>query len=228
LFIDNYSHYFWIYLLRKKSETFDTFTQFKAIVEKQFDKSILCLHDNKGGEFIGIKWDMFLVQHGIRCKHAVKASPQQNGVAECLNRTLKELLVAMLNSARLPARFWGKGLNYLHHVIVRSPSSAIPTGTTPYAGVVPAANWFDATAPLKGKVKGVPVVSYCKHSVRLSTRPCTRSPAPLRGPLAGPSNEAPPMPNVKEEEEEAAPQAPRELPAANEDEDNDNNLYVQP
>jgi hypothetical protein len=33
LFIDDYSRYFWIYLLRKKSETFDAFTQFKAMVE---------------------------------------------------------------------------------------------------------------------------------------------------------------------------------------------------
>jgi hypothetical protein len=49
LFIDDYSRYFQIYLLR--SETFDAFTQFKAMVEKQFDKSILCLHDVKGGEF---------------------------------------------------------------------------------------------------------------------------------------------------------------------------------
>jgi hypothetical protein len=52
LFIDNYSRY----LLRKKSEMFEVFTQFKAMVEKQFDKLILCLHNNKGGEFIGIKW----------------------------------------------------------------------------------------------------------------------------------------------------------------------------
>jgi hypothetical protein len=132
LFIDDYSRYFWIYLLRKKSETFDAFTQFKAMVEKQFDKSILCLHDHKGGELIGIKWNAFFAQHGIRHEHTFKASPQQNGVAERLNRTLEELLVAMLNGAHLPARFWGEGLNYLRHVIVRSPSSSIPPGTTPY------------------------------------------------------------------------------------------------
>jgi transposase InsO family protein len=130
LFIDDYSRYFWIYLLRKKSETFDAFTQFKAMVEKQFDKSILCLHDDKGSEFIGIKWDAFFAQHGIRREHTVKASPQQNGISERLNRTLEELLVAMLNGARLPARFCGEGLN--RHVIVRSPSTSIPAGTTPY------------------------------------------------------------------------------------------------
>jgi hypothetical protein len=55
LFIDDYSRYFWIYLLRKKLEIFVVFTQFKAMVEKQFDKAILCLHNDKGSEFIGIK-----------------------------------------------------------------------------------------------------------------------------------------------------------------------------
>jgi hypothetical protein len=102
------------------------------MVEKQFDKSILCLHGNKSGEFIGIKWDAFFAHHGIRREHTVKVSPQQNSIAEHLNRTLEELLVAMLNGTRLPVRFWGEGLNYLRHVIVRSPSSSIPAGTTPY------------------------------------------------------------------------------------------------
>jgi hypothetical protein len=104
LFINDYSWYFWIYLLRKKSETFNAFTQFKAMVKKQFDKLLLCLHDDKGSEFIGIKWDTFFAQHGIWREHTVKVLPQQNGIAECLNCTL---LVAMLNGARLPARFWG-------------------------------------------------------------------------------------------------------------------------
>jgi hypothetical protein len=133
LFFDDYSRYFWIYLLRKKSDTFGAFNEFKAMVEKQFDKSILCLHDDKGGEFICIKWSTFFAQHGIRREHTVKASPQQNGgAAERLNRTLEELLVAMLNGARLSARFWGEGPNHLRLIIVRSTSSLIPPGTTPY------------------------------------------------------------------------------------------------
>jgi hypothetical protein len=406
----------------------------------------------QGRRVIGIKWDAFFAQHGIRREHTVKASPQQNGVAERLNRTVEELLVATLNGAHLPARFWGEGLNYLRYVIVRSPSSSIPAGTTPYemahkrkpdysplrvfgcrawvhiqrkkrkslqdhakpyvflgcpedykgwklwdpsanggrggiivsrnvvwneeefpglsrvahdaiperfgcaaepgdaerspydeevsdstdseggatplpfesaappsdadssssssqssstasatpspprtppqtpppreewpalspqaprlptrvaqwpqrqgtvpvvapraapaprpdaqrpppaaptpapnaaatglrrsarsnAGVATAANWFDAMAQLKGKVKGVPVASYCEHGTCSTACPRARTPAPSREPSAGPSNEAPSMPDV-EEEEEAAPEAPRE-PPADEDDDND-------
>jgi hypothetical protein len=130
LFIGDYSCYLWIYLLRKKSETFNVFMQCKAMVEKQFNQLILCLHNNKGGTFIGIKWDVFFAQHGIWREHTVKVLLQQNGVAEPLNRTLKELL--MLISAHLPAHFWGKGLTYLRHIIVCSPLASILTGTTPY------------------------------------------------------------------------------------------------
>jgi hypothetical protein len=92
------------------------------------------------------------------------------------------------------------------------------------AGVAPAANRFDAMAQLEGKVKGVPIVSYRKHGIRSSARSCAHTPAPLCEPSAGPSNEVPPMPDVKEEEE-AAPEAPCESPA---DEDDDNDLYAQP
>jgi hypothetical protein len=85
-------------------------------------------------------------------------------------------------------------------------------------------NWFDITAQLKGEVKAVPVVSYCEHSVGLIGHPCAHTPAPLRELSAGPSNEAPPMPDV-EEQEEAAPEAPCKPPA---NKDNDDDLYVQP
>jgi hypothetical protein len=76
---------------------------------------------------------------------------------------------------------------------------------------------------MKGKVTGVPVVSYRKHGVRSTIQPRARMPAPSHEPLAGPYSKAPPMPNV-EEEEEAAPETPREPPV----DDDDNDLCAQP
>jgi hypothetical protein len=67
-------------------------------------------------------------------------------------------------------------------------------------------------------------VSYREHGVRSSTRSREHTLALLHKPSAGPSNGAPPMPDV-EEKEEASPEAPREPPA---NEDNDDDLYVQP
>jgi hypothetical protein len=79
-FIDDYSRYSWVYLLRKKSETFDAFVQFRTLLEKQYGVPILCLHDDKGGEFIGNKWEAYMAEHGIRRE-------QGDGTAERRGRT---------------------------------------------------------------------------------------------------------------------------------------------
>jgi hypothetical protein len=105
MFINNCSRYAWIYLLKRKSEAFDAFKLFKAMVEKQYDAVIRFFHEDKGGEYIGHKWDAFCGEHGIRREHTTRATPQQNGVAERKNRTLAEIVTAMLNEARLPKSF---------------------------------------------------------------------------------------------------------------------------
>jgi hypothetical protein len=97
--------YAWICLLKRKSKVFDTFKLFKAMVEKQYDTVIRFFHKDKGGEYIGHKWDAFCGEHGIRREHTTRATPQQNGVAERKNRTLAEIITAMLNEAKLPKSF---------------------------------------------------------------------------------------------------------------------------
>ena len=43
----------WIYLLKKKSEVFENFLEFKAPVENQTDKRIKLLRTNNRGELCG-------------------------------------------------------------------------------------------------------------------------------------------------------------------------------
>ena len=50
-FIDKFSRNTWIYFLRKKSEVFDKFKEFKALVENQTEKKIKALRTDNGGEF---------------------------------------------------------------------------------------------------------------------------------------------------------------------------------
>jgi transposase InsO family protein len=132
MFIDNWSRYGWIYLLKHKSDAFEAFKTFKAMVEKQYDLPILCFHKDKGGEYISHVWDEFFAEHGIRREHTVTGLLQQNGVAERRNRTLEEHVIAMLNNARLPIRFWGEALSYYARLLNMCPSAAIPADTTPY------------------------------------------------------------------------------------------------
>jgi transposase InsO family protein len=64
-FIDDWSRYGWIYLLKHKSDVFEAFKAFKAFVKLQFGALIECLHNDKGSEYIGHLWDAFFAQTGI-------------------------------------------------------------------------------------------------------------------------------------------------------------------
>jgi hypothetical protein len=131
-FIDDCSRYAWIYLLKRKSKAFDAFKLFKAMVENQYDAVIRFFHKDKGGEYIGHKWDAFCGKHGIQREHTTRTTPQQNGVAERKNRTLAEIITAMLNEAKLPKSFWGEALATANKVLNMLPSAALPPDTTPY------------------------------------------------------------------------------------------------
>jgi hypothetical protein len=77
---------------------FEAFEVFKVFVELQYDVSMECLHNDKGGKYISHIWDAYFAETGICCKHTV----EQGGVAEHHNHMLEEHVVAMLNSTCLP------------------------------------------------------------------------------------------------------------------------------
>jgi histone deacetylase 1/2 len=48
-FIDDYSKFTWIYLIRKKSDVFQVFHDFQNLVERKFDKKIISVQSDWGG-----------------------------------------------------------------------------------------------------------------------------------------------------------------------------------
>jgi hypothetical protein len=106
-FIDDATRLWAVTFLRDKSETFNAFQRFKALVENQTGKQIKTLRDDKGGEYMSKEFDAFLANAGIARQHTVRNEPHQNGVAERANRTLAEGATAMLTESHLPASFWG-------------------------------------------------------------------------------------------------------------------------
>jgi len=63
----------------------------------------------------------------MRIQHEPTApySPQSNGKAERLNRTLKTFTRAMLYQANLPKSFWAEAMTTATYLINRLPSEAI-------------------------------------------------------------------------------------------------------
>ena len=64
-FIDDFSRNTWIYLLKKKSEVFGRFKEFKALVENQIEKKIKVLRTNNGGDFCSKEFEGFYKNYGI-------------------------------------------------------------------------------------------------------------------------------------------------------------------
>ena len=80
-FIDDFSCFKAVYLLKRKSETFAAFKQFKAWAENVTGAKLGTLRDDKGGEYMSRESEAFCIDHGIQRQHTVRNCPQQNGVA---------------------------------------------------------------------------------------------------------------------------------------------------
>ena len=64
-FIDDFSRKTWVYLLKQKSQAFDVFKNFQAMVKKESDKFIKVLRLDRGGEFMSNEFMEFCKYHGI-------------------------------------------------------------------------------------------------------------------------------------------------------------------
>ncbi|KAJ9556794.1 LOW QUALITY PROTEIN: hypothetical protein OSB04_011408 [Centaurea solstitialis] len=97
-FIDDSTKYCYVYLLKSKDEAIDKFMVYKTEVENQLNKKIKVVRSDRGGEYVS-PFAEICSQNGIRHEFTAPYSPQQNGIAERKNRTLKEMVNAMLISS---------------------------------------------------------------------------------------------------------------------------------
>ena len=124
-FIDDFSHYTWVYVLKKKDEVFKYFQEWKALVERSSGKMHNILHTNNGGEYVSTKFKDYLKSEGIRHECTVPKIPEQNGVAERMNRTLVETMHSMLIDAKLPHAFWAEAISTAVYLRNRSPTTVL-------------------------------------------------------------------------------------------------------
>ena len=127
-FVDDSTKYCYVYLLKSKDEAIEKFILYKNEVENQLNRKIKELRSDRGGEYQA-PFSEFCAQHGIVHKVTAPYSPQQNGVAERKNRTLKEMMNAMLLSSGLPQNMWGEAIlssNYLLNKVPRKKEDKTP------------------------------------------------------------------------------------------------------
>ena len=94
--------------------------QFHASVERQTGKKLKCIRTDNEGEYIGL-FDVYCRESGIRHQKSPPKTPQLNGLAERINKTLVEHVRCLLSYAGSPKSFWGEALNTAVYVINLTP-----------------------------------------------------------------------------------------------------------
>ncbi|KAM1224599.1 hypothetical protein COP2_044628 [Malus domestica] len=131
LLIDDLTRMIWVYFLRYKSDAFNCFKKFKAMVELQSGFKIKCLRNDRGGEFKSSEFNLFYEKKGIQRQFTLAYTPQQNGVVERKNRTVIEMAKSMLHEKRMPYFPWAKAVHTSVYILNRCPTKAL-NNITPF------------------------------------------------------------------------------------------------
>ena len=141
-FTDDFSRCSAVYFLNKKSEALEKFKEFEKAVTNETGLQIGALRTDNGGEYLSKEFQKYLVDKGIKQELTVPHTPEQNGVAERLNRTLVESGRAMMAHAGLPMSFWAEAVATAVYLKNRICTSLLKE-TTPYE------TWYGRKPDLK-------------------------------------------------------------------------------
>ena len=130
-FCDNSIRYFVAIFLKNKGEAAQRIKEHVAKVKQKFGKAPAFMRADNGKELINDEVIRFCKSEGITIEATAPYSPSQNRVAERFNRTLIELICAMLIAKGLPTFLWDKAVSHATYIRNRSPTRTLK-GKTPY------------------------------------------------------------------------------------------------
>ncbi|CAI7823612.1 unnamed protein product [Closterium sp. NIES-54] len=90
-FLYDFSCLSWVTLVKTKDEVAKVFKRWIRYAEREAGAKVKILRSDWGGEYMGKDMESFLEDKGITHQLSVAYTPQQNGAAERLNRTLIEI-----------------------------------------------------------------------------------------------------------------------------------------
>ncbi|CAI7885822.1 unnamed protein product [Closterium sp. NIES-53] len=109
---DDYTNYLWVAPLARRSDMATVFSAWhREMKTKLPTKPLAALRTDNGGEYTANAFTDYLSSHGINHQTSLPHTPQQNGVAERVNRTLMNRVRAMTTGASLSSKVF----NYLQN-----------------------------------------------------------------------------------------------------------------
>ena len=78
-FLDDYSSFGVMVYLKKKSEEFTAFKQYKVWAKQQLDTTLKCRRFDHGGKFLSNEQKNYMIENGIETQMSMPDTLQQNG-----------------------------------------------------------------------------------------------------------------------------------------------------
>jgi len=124
-FTDDSTRYTITYLLNTKDQALSAFNKYKAYVELHTKFKVKFFRTDGGLEYMNAQFADQLEAAGIKKHTTCPYSAQQNGISERINRTLGEMVRAMLISSGLPESLWPYAVLYATEIKNRLPHASI-------------------------------------------------------------------------------------------------------
>ncbi|KAJ9530247.1 hypothetical protein QJQ45_023534 [Haematococcus lacustris] len=107
-------------------------------LETQSGYRCKAIRTDNGTEYVNSRMREYCASKGIVHQHSAPYSPQQNGAAERLNRTIFEKARSIIHSADISLSFWAHAVKFANHVRCLLPVSGQPlTPWEAFYGVKP-------------------------------------------------------------------------------------------
>ena len=121
-FVDDFSRFAMVFVMCNKSDAADCFRQYLDDMRRMIgkDTKVRYLRTDGGTEYAG-EMGRLLKQEKIEIEVAEPDTPTHNGVAERINRTLREKTTAMLSDSGLPTVLWDHAISQAVYVYNRTP-----------------------------------------------------------------------------------------------------------
>ncbi|GJT90826.1 putative ribonuclease H-like domain-containing protein [Tanacetum coccineum] len=127
---DDCTRFSWVFFLASKDETSGILQNFIRQIENQLNHRVKIIRSDNGTEFKNRDMLEFCGNKGIKQEYSNARTPQQNGVAERMNRTLIEAARTMLVDSLLPTTFWAEAVStacyIFNQVRVTKPQNKTP------------------------------------------------------------------------------------------------------
>ncbi|GJX61341.1 putative ribonuclease H-like domain-containing protein [Tanacetum coccineum] len=116
---DDCTRFSWVFFLATKDETSGILQNFIRQIKNQLNHRVKIIRSDNGTEFKNRDMLEFCGNKGIKQEYSNARTPQQNGVAERMNRTLIEAARTMLADSLLPTTFWAEAVSTACYIFNR-------------------------------------------------------------------------------------------------------------